>query len=495
MSWNIQDSTGDGSNKFENKNFLSILKQSNILCLQETKKQVKIEGYLSFNSNRKNSRSGGVCILVENPFRKGVSPIPCNDSEDIIAAKLDKNFFKLDFDLYLVCYYISPAYSSYVKKNPDYTDKTFSALNAICDRLRKKGEVAMCGDANARTGNLPDFILSSSAPATQDIYHDIGLEHDIVEPRNNSDHMTVEPHCQKFLDMVINNQLKILNGRTLGDSTGKMTCHKHNGSSVVDYFVITSWAREHVDSLQVKDFTSFSDHCPLILKMSTFEPFIANFQLPDFSKLPAGYKWDSDASQLAFISALQSPNISEKLETIINTEYSSIPEGSHKLNEDLTDCLLKAADTSLKAKKQPKNTSRKKWFDAQCDFSKRNLNRLANRLGDNVQNNILRREYFKQRNKHTNLVGGKKLAFLRRLNEAIEDGHVLDWKKFKNLKQENNADPLLDKHDLASFHDFFASLYKKPSQEPDLSVHAHKNYPEPPDLHIFNKLITECELA
>ena len=98
MSWNIQDSTGDGSNKFENENFLSVLKQANILCLQETKKQVKVEGYLSFNSNRKNSRSGGVCILIENSLRKGVSHIPCNDSEDIIVAKLDKNFFKLDFD-------------------------------------------------------------------------------------------------------------------------------------------------------------------------------------------------------------------------------------------------------------------------------------------------------------------------------------------------------------------------------------------------------------
>ena len=102
MSWNIQDSTGDGSNKFENKEFLSILKQANILCLQETKKQVKIEGYLSFNNNRKNSRSGGVCILAENDLRKGVSSVLCSESDDIIVVKLDKNFFKLDFDLFLV---------------------------------------------------------------------------------------------------------------------------------------------------------------------------------------------------------------------------------------------------------------------------------------------------------------------------------------------------------------------------------------------------------
>ena len=105
MSWNIQDSTGDGLNKFEQREFLSILSKSNILCLQETKKQVKIEGYLSFNSNRSNSRSGGVCVLVENFLRKGVSVVPCSESDDILAVKLDKNFFRLEFD-FLSCVFI-----------------------------------------------------------------------------------------------------------------------------------------------------------------------------------------------------------------------------------------------------------------------------------------------------------------------------------------------------------------------------------------------------
>ena len=48
---------------------------------------------------------------------------------------------------------------SYVKKNPDYTANTFSALDSICSRLHQKGEVIMCGDANVRTGKLSDYIL------------------------------------------------------------------------------------------------------------------------------------------------------------------------------------------------------------------------------------------------------------------------------------------------------------------------------------------------
>jgi hypothetical protein len=57
---------------------------------------------------------------------------------------------------------------------------------------------------------------------------------------------------------------------------------------------------------------------------------------------------------------------------------------------------------------------------------------------------FLRCEYFKQRNKHAHLVDGKKLAFLRKLNEAIENGHVLDCKKFEMLKQEHNTIPSMN---------------------------------------------------
>lgn len=39
----------------------------------------------------------------------------------------------------------------------------------------------------------------------------------------------------KLIDLCTTNRLNILNGRTLGDLTGKFTCFKRNGNSVVDY--------------------------------------------------------------------------------------------------------------------------------------------------------------------------------------------------------------------------------------------------------------------
>ena len=158
--------------------------------------------------------------------------------------------------------------------------------------------------------------------------------------------------------------------------------------------MISSWARDHVDSLQVKEFTSFSDHCPLVLNLTLFEPFVARFQLPDFSDIPLGYKWDNSNSQKRFMAALNnSPEVVNNLNNIISSEYSSTLEGNKKLTEALTNCLHLAADASLKTKKIPKKLSRKKWFNHQCDISKRNLNRLANGLGNLPKNSSLRKEY------------------------------------------------------------------------------------------------------
>ena len=157
LSWNIQDSIGDHANKFEVADFLSVISCHSIICLQETKSQVKIEGFVSYNSNRKNSRSGGVCILAKNCLRKGISVASHNESEDIVAIKLDKNYFKMDFDLYVICFYVSPITSSIVKRNPDYTNSTFEALNSISHKLKQKGEILLCCEANARMATLPDY--------------------------------------------------------------------------------------------------------------------------------------------------------------------------------------------------------------------------------------------------------------------------------------------------------------------------------------------------
>ena len=59
----------------------------------------------------------------------------------------------------------------------------------------------------------------------------------------------------------MDNQLYILNGRTLGDLRGKLTCHTPMGSSIVDYFISSSTLSTDIQSMIVNDLSIFSDHC------------------------------------------------------------------------------------------------------------------------------------------------------------------------------------------------------------------------------------------
>ena len=43
----------------------------------------------------------------------------------------------------------------------------------------------------------------------------------------------------ELLDLCIESQLRILNGRSFGDSQGMFTSYKYNGNSVVDYMLVS----------------------------------------------------------------------------------------------------------------------------------------------------------------------------------------------------------------------------------------------------------------
>ena len=65
LSWNINDSRSKiQGEKSDNKDFVNILAQHDVFCLQETKGDIKIPNFRCYNKLRKGSRSGGLCIGI-----------------------------------------------------------------------------------------------------------------------------------------------------------------------------------------------------------------------------------------------------------------------------------------------------------------------------------------------------------------------------------------------------------------------------------------------
>ena len=94
--------------------------------------------------------------MINNFLARGVSKVQVQ-LEDVVACKLEKTFFDLEEDLFLVNSYIKPAQTS-IKTSGLSGLEILAELDQLLTNLHGKGDIIMCGDFNARIGKDYDFI-------------------------------------------------------------------------------------------------------------------------------------------------------------------------------------------------------------------------------------------------------------------------------------------------------------------------------------------------
>jgi exonuclease III len=270
-SFNIQ---GGLERKFEFHDVCSLIDQYHLVCIQETwlvdSSYLKVKGYGIFRSDRgshkkKQTGSGGVVVLYRSELTKGLKKIS-SKLKDILWIRLDKHFFKLENDVYIANCYLPPE-DSVIHK--DLEGDVFDILNEEISKYSKRGEVILCGDFNARSGNIQEKLLESQ----ENFHFDdvINITGDSVPseltPRCNSD-KTINNFGKKLVDLVETFGLYILNGRTLGDTKGEKTCYTSRGSSTVDYFVASLELCKLINYMKVRPQTWYSDHSPIEMCLS-----------------------------------------------------------------------------------------------------------------------------------------------------------------------------------------------------------------------------------
>ena len=307
LCWNInhQRDKYEGI-KFEIPDVKKILCYHDIFCLQETKGPVTVNGFKCFNSNRKGSNSGGVCIGVRKSIAAGVREVCTGHCEDIVIIKLKANFFNLEKDINLVNVYNSPANGSYKKRrqtNEDCESTTLELLSECLANIPACEDIALLGDLNARTGMLEDTLTPSSfTDCNNELEEPFNENTGRIPARNNSD-PTLNANGKPFIELLQTSGLIILNGRTIGDIFGKPTCIQRNGVSVVDYVCTSFGLFNMVNYFKVGPLSKYSDHRPLSLALSidSSKSLVEDIGALRDEILPAPlpYKWirDSDPSK------------------------------------------------------------------------------------------------------------------------------------------------------------------------------------------------------
>ena len=132
--------------------------------------------------------------------------------------KLDKGFFKLPSDLYLCFVSISPKHYSYtLKTNCDRI--IFEKLERDISKYNQSGDIMVMGDLNAHiNGDKQDYIVNDSDDILDDFLPQNYIVDGIQKICNTELYQKTNEYGKYVIELCTEAQLRILNGRTIGDS-------------------------------------------------------------------------------------------------------------------------------------------------------------------------------------------------------------------------------------------------------------------------------------
>ena len=226
--------------------------------------------------------------------------------------------------------------------------------------------------------------------------------------------------------------LRILNGRTLGDSLGQPTFHGKNGISTIDYIICNQNLLHNIKHLIVKPPNYLSDHSQVVAWFD-LQP-VSNpktnidstcTEQPKLEQLPSQYTWDKD-SKAAFTQELKSNKIQNKLNNFLNNDFSDEKDGMNQCINEFQNIILEASKKSLKIRKTKRrskinNVANKKWFDKDCRLKRHHLRKLANQKHRNPTNTEIRNEYHTALKDYKNTLQIKKNKFHQDKIEQLEN--------------------------------------------------------------------------
>ena len=115
-----------------------------------------------------------------------------------------------------------------------------------------------------------------------------------------------------LLEFCISHQIRILNGRVLGDCFGNFTCFTPNGCSTVDYCLAAENLLEKILYFKVNAFNPIISDCHCLLQWKISSDFVIRPENEcHTTKLEPKFQWSTD-SATKFELALSSPDIKEK---------------------------------------------------------------------------------------------------------------------------------------------------------------------------------------
>ena len=453
-------------NKTNDIEFLNCINDVDICILVETwlHEDIEITGFSSHHlhaekkSNRHGRYSGGVTVLIRKDIRKHFSRVheKCKYG---VWLKTNKAAFASDVPAYIGGIYLPPRDSDYAR------NQIFDTIESDISELLTTGKILILGDFNARSSNLNDYIAKSSSD------ENCGLDEDCIDPgqRFNSDQI-VNNYGRKLTTLCKNSDLVIMNGRCTGDIPGHFTCHTTNGSSVVDYGLLSTDLLHNVCYFHVLPPNMFSDHCCIKTCIKLKNLKTAKEKNETLKPLDPFYQW-SENSKTAYLDTMKSDAIKTCMSKIMSTAYNQTSNGTEQLCSAINQLYTGTADLSLKRRKNRTTLSRK---------AKEKYNYKDKEYYNKLKQDIIKTGQLLHMYPNDPYLRGKYITMKKNFKKMIKNQQKLEkdklldkiatlkernpkdfWQmvnKFKQKKQESNIDP-------SEFFEYFKKLHRGVSND------------------------------
>ena len=401
------------------------------------------------------------------------------DNQGAIWVKLDRSFINTNFDLFLCFLYIPPQNSVYFSA---HSEGYFEYLERTVRQYSSMGSITVCGDMNARCGDLNDYCVEDASINRFFQTPDIDDITDYNIPYRFSTDHTLNSSGTKLIDVCLNTDLKIVNGRC-GDDAGKgeITFMTDNGQSLIDYVLVTPELFPFIHNFVVHDFHSLSPHAPIQV--------IFNFDMerPNKSSVHYTYEnisWCNDTDKNASYLKTLTDNLIN-FQTIADSIVSSnvcVDQGIDAFSDLLYNCAF-INYGKVKTNIRKNGTERKfrsPWFNNECETARKNF-KIAKRLfyKDKSNNNRLS---FTQARKSYNSVKKKakslyKLSQQDKMHTYSRTDPQKFWNEIKKFNKNKSNSNISSEEFFQHFKDLFPSdeIFKNPNVECNLDQFFNEN--------------------
>lgn len=353
--------------------------------------------------------SGGVLVLIKNHLVHKLNVVEVNHVFDnIVCLRFDFKSLGADVDnLLLIAAYLPP-YSSPYYNSSNY-ESGIDLLEHFMIFITEKipdANIILCGDLNSRISNLQPISESDIIDKYVDQNNNtLCFDYDCYDRCSQDKEVNI--YGRGLFDLCVIYDLIVLNGFCQSDSLGAFTYVSKQGSSVIDFFIVSTPFLNYDIDMEVIN-SSFSCHLPVVLSLN-FKAPIVNSDVDIGTKFMTYEKivWNDELTD-EFINNVENIFSDNVLDNIISSIDVNV---NHTV--DLISCnLLKASAIFMKSFSVNNNMIDYKnaWYDKECFNAKKKVNsclRNFNRHNTYENKNI----YLDERNRYKTLLRRKKYLF------------------------------------------------------------------------------------